>query len=46
MVSTQVAPIKGSGFKSRSGQIAYFHGVKNRLSTLWTGDVPRGSNST
>ena len=24
----------GSGFKSRSGQIAYFHGVKTRLSTL------------
>ena len=27
-----------------SGQIAYFHGVKTRLSTLGTGDVPRGSD--
>ena len=35
MVSTQVRQSDGSGFKSRSaGQIAYFHGVKNRLSTL------------
>ena len=34
MVSTQVR------------QIAYFHGVKTRLSTLGTGDVPRGSDST
>ena len=33
-------------FKSRSGQIAHFHGVKIRLSTLGTGDVPRGSDST
>ena len=24
---------------------AYFHGVKTRLSTLETGDVPRGSDS-
>ena len=23
----------------------YFHGVKTRLSTLGTGDVPRGSDS-
>ena len=46
MVSTQVRQSEGSGFKSRSGQIAYFHGVKTRLSTLGTGDVPRGSDST
>ena len=46
MVSTQVRQAEGSGFKSRSGQIAYFHGLKTRLSTLWTGDVPRGSDST
>ena len=45
MVSTQVRQSEGSGFKSRSGQIAYFHGVKTRLSTLGTGDVPRGSDS-
>ena len=37
MVSTQVRQSERSGFKSRSGQIAYFHGVKTRLSTLWTG---------
>ena len=41
MVSTQVRQPEGSRFKSRSGQIAYFHGVK----TLGTGDVPRGSDS-
>ena len=29
---------------SRSGQIAYFHGVTTRLSTLGTGDIPRGSD--
>ena len=29
-----------------SGQIAYFHGVKTRLSTSGNGDVPRGSDST
>ena len=46
MVSTQVRQSEGSGFKSRSGQIAYSHGVKTRLSTLGTGDVPHGSNST
>ena len=46
MVSTQVRQSEGSGFKSRSGQIAYFRGVKTRLSTLGTGDVPRGSDST
>ena len=46
MVSTQVRQSEGSGFKSWSGQIAYFHGVKTRLSTLKTGDVPRGSDST
>ena len=46
MVRTQVRQSEGSGFKSRSGQIVYFHGVKTRLSTLATGDVPRGSDST
>ena len=46
MVRTQVRQSEGSGFKSRSGQIAYFHGVKTRLSTLGTGDVPRSSDST
>ena len=45
MVSTQVRQSEGSWFKSRSGQIAYSHGVNTRLSTLWTGDVPRGSDS-
>ena len=43
MVSTQVRQSEGLGFKSPSGQIAYFHGVKTRLSILGTGDVPRGS---
>ena len=43
MISTQVRQSEGSGFKFRSGQIAYFHGAKTRLSTLGTGDVPRGS---
>ena len=46
MVSIQVCQSDGSGFKSRSGQIAYFHGVNTRLSTIGTGDVPRGSDST
>ena len=51
MVRTQVCQVhlqvsEVSGFKSRSGQIAYFHGVKTRLSTLGTGDVPRGSDSS
>ena len=46
MVSTQVRQSKGSGLKSRSGQIAYCHGVKTRLSTSGTGDVPRGSEFT
>ena len=45
MVSTQVCQSERSGFKSRSGQIVYFHRVKTRLSTLGTGDVPRGSDS-
>ena len=44
VVSTQVRQSEGSGFKSWSGQIVYFHGVKTRLSTLGTGDVPRGSD--
>ena len=39
MVSTRVCQSEGSGFKSRSGQIAYLHGVKTRLSTLGTGDM-------
>ena len=46
MVNTQLRQSEGSGFKSRSGQIACFHGVKTRLSTLRTGDVPSGSDST
>ena len=46
MVSTQVCQSEGSGFKYRSGQIAYLHGVKIMLSTLGTGDVPFGSDST
>ena len=46
MVSMQVRQSEGSGLKSRAGQIAYFHRVKTRLSTLGTGDVPRGSDST
>ena len=45
MVSTPVRQSEGSGFKSRSEQIAYFPGVKTRLSTLGTGDVPSGSDS-
>ena len=45
MVSTRVRQSEGPRFKSRSGKIAYFHGVKTRLSTLGTGDVPRGSVS-
>ena len=44
--TTQVCQSEGSGFKSRSGQIVYFHGVKTRLSTLGTGDVPGGSGFT
>ena len=46
VVSTQVRQSEGSRFKSLSGQIVYFHGVKTRLSTLRTGDVPRGSEFT
>ena len=46
MVRTQVCQSEGSGLKSRFGQIAYFHGVKTRLSTLGTGDVPRGSSDS
>ena len=42
----QICQFEGSGFKFRSGQIAYFHGVKTRLSQLGTGDVPRRSDST
>ena len=29
-----------------TGQLAYIHDVKTRLSTLGTGDVPRGSDAT
>ena len=46
MVSMQVRQSEVSVFKSRSRQIAFFHGVKIGLSTLGTGDVPRGSDST
>ena len=45
-IGVMISMPEGPGFKSRSGQIAYFHGVKTRLSTLGTGDVPRGSDST
>ena len=45
VVSRRVHQSKGPGFKSRFEQIAYFHGVKTRFSTLGTGDVPRGSDS-
>ena len=45
MVRTQVCQFEVSWFKSRSGQIAYFHGVKTRLSTSGTGDVPRGNGA-
>ena len=42
----KVSESKDSVLEStRSGQIAYCHGVKTRLSTLGTGDVPRGSDS-
>ena len=34
MVSTQVRQSEGSGLKSRSGQIAYFHGVKTKNQAL------------
>ena len=46
MARTRVRQSEGPGFKSRSGQIVYFHGVKTRLSTSGTGDVPHGSDST
>ena len=46
MVRTQVCQCEGSGLKSQYGHITYLHGVKIRLSTLGTGDVPRGSDST
>ena len=39
------ASSRGRG-SNPSGQIAYFHGVKTRLSTLGAGDVPRGPDST
>ena len=40
----KVCQSEGSGYKSRSGPIAYLHGLKTRLSTLGTGDVPRGAD--
>ena len=43
---TQVRQSEGPGFNPRSGQIVSFHGVKTRLSTIGTGDIPRGSDST
>ena len=43
MVSTHVRQSEGSGFKSRPGEIADLHGVKTRISTLGTVDVPRGA---
>ena len=46
MISTQVRQSEASGFKSRSEQIAYFYGVKTKLSTLGTGDIPRSSDCT
>ena len=42
--STQVRQSEVPGCKPRSGQRAYFHGVKTSLSTLGTDDVPRGSS--
>ena len=33
MVSTRIRQFESPRFKSRSGQIAYFHGVKTKLST-------------
>ena len=41
----QELQFRGPRFQSRSGQIPYFHGVKMRLSTLGTSDVPRVSDS-
>ena len=46
MVSTQIHQSDGPGIKSRPGRIAFFYGVKTRLSTLGAGDVPRGLDST
>ena len=47
MVSTQV-PIRRFGVQIPvwTDCVLIFHGVKTRLSTLGTGDVPRGSDST
>ena len=45
-LARMVRQSEGPGLKSRSGDIAYFHGVKTSLSTLGTGDVSRGSDST
>ena len=42
MARMRVRQSEGSGFHSRPGQIACFHGVKTRLSTLATGDFPLG----
>ena len=46
MARNQVGQCKGPGCNPRFGQITYFLGVKTRLSTLGTGDVPLGSHST
>ena len=45
LAKMQIRHSKGLGFNPRTGQIAYFCGVKIRFSTLGTGDVPRGSYS-
>ena len=45
-LARRYADPKVRGSKPRSGQIVYFRGVKTNLSTLGTGDVPRGSDST
>ena len=45
MVRMQVRQSEGTGLKSRSEQIAYFRGLKTRISTLGAGDIPRDSDS-
>ena len=45
-VASWLRQSEGTAFKYQYGQIAYFHGVKTRLSTLGTADAPRGSDST
>ena len=46
VVKTRVRQSKGAGCNYRSGQIAYFHGLKTRILTSGTGDVRGGSDST